>query len=380
MSKILVTGGAGFIGSHVADYLIEKGHEVTVLDDLSGGLKENVNPRAKFVQGSILNHKLVDKCVEGKDVIYHLAAYAAEGLSPFIRRFNHMNNLVGSVNLINAAIKNKVKCFVFTSSLAVYGEGEPPFEESRTPGPVDPYGVSKYAVEMELQIAQKQHGLDYVIIRPHNVYGERQFLGDPYRNVLGIFMNRIMQGKAPLIYGDGQQTRAFSYIGDVAPCIAESAFIEKAKNQIINLGAAKPYTIKQLASEVKKAMSSDLNPEHVAPRHEVKHAHCTTKKSEELLNFVDKTSLEDGIRRMAEWAKSTGPMEPIVWDGYELTEKLPSFWKNLKDEFPKSTLRVNIDSAIKEIFSPIEDDEISKLLENELSLSEAEKKTGLDEY
>lgn len=360
MAKVLVTGGAGFIGSHVVDYLITHGHEVTVLDDLSGGLVENVNPRAKFVKGSILNHKLVDKCSKGVDVIYHLAAYAAEGLSPFIRRFNHLNNLVGSVNLINAAIKYKVQSFVFTSSIAVYGEGIPPFDETLTPKPVDPYGVSKYAVEMELEIASKQHGLNYVVVRPHNVYGERQFLGDPYRNVMGIFMNRIMQGKEPLIYGDGKQTRAFTYIGDIAPCIAESAFNKKAKNQIINLGAAKEYSVNELAEAILKSMGSDLRVIHGEARHEVKHAHCTTKKSEELLGFVDKTPLEEGVKKMVEWAISVGPMEPIVWEGYELTEKLPSYWVTLKEDFPNSSMRLNLDEAVKEMIMNEEDNNLEE--------------------
>lgn len=348
MVKVLVTGGAGFIGSHVVDYLIERGHEVTVLDDLSGGLIENVNPKAKFVKGSITDKKIVEEVTKGKEVVYHIAAYAAEGLSHFIRNYNYNNNLIGSLNLINAAIKNSVKTFLFTSSLAVYGSGKPPFDESHALVPEDPYGVAKMAVEQDLKCAKEIFGMDYIIIRPHNVYGERQFLGDPYRNVMGIFMNRIMQGKAPLIFGDGEQTRAFSYVGDIAPCIAEAPFIEKAKNHIINLGAAKPYTVKQLAKEVLKAMDSELEVKHVAPRHEVKYAHCTTKKSEELLGFKDKTQLEEGIKRMAEWARKVGPMEPIVWEGYEITNKLPDYWVNLRDEFPNSKLRINAQAFEKE--------------------------------
>lgn len=339
--EILVTGGAGFIGSHLVDNLIEKGHSVTVLDDLSGGLKENVNPKANFVVGSITDKKLVEDLMKEKEVVYHLAAYAAEGLSHFIRNYNYNNNLIGSLNLINAAIKNNVKTFLFTSSMAVYGSGNPPFDEDHYPHPEDPYGVSKMAVEYDLKCAKDLFGMDYIIIRPHNIYGERQFLGDPYRNVIGIFMNRIMQGKHPLIYGDGEQTRAFSYVGDIIPCISNAPFNEKAKNHIINLGASKPYTINQLAKEVLTAMGSDLKPIYVPPRHEVKHAFSTTKKSEELLGFEDKTSLRDGILRMANWAKQVGPMDPIVWEGYEVTHKLPDYWKNLKDEFPNSVKRIN---------------------------------------
>jgi UDP-glucose 4-epimerase len=341
--KVLVTGGAGFIGSHLADYLTEQGHEVTIIDDLSGGLESNVNQRSRFIKGSIVDNALVSRAMEGQDVVYHLAAYAAEGLSHFIRRYNYMNNLMGSVNLINAALKNKVKCFLFTSSMAVYGSGNPPFNEDDIPKPEDPYGIAKYAVEQDLKVAKELFGLEHVIIRPHNVYGERQFLGDPYRNVIGIFMNRIMQGKAPLIYGDGEQTRAFSYIRDIVPCIANAPFTERAKNQIINLGAKKPYTLNELAKMTLEAMGSDLKPVHIEARHEVKHAHCTTKKSEELLGFRDKTLLYDGLTKMAKWAKEVGPMDPITWSDYEIKDKLPEFWKNLNDEFPDSKVRVNIE-------------------------------------
>jgi UDP-glucose 4-epimerase len=280
--------------------------------------------------------------MKGVDVVYHLAAYAAEGLSHFIRRYNYMNNVIGSINLINEAIKNKVVRFLFTSSMAVYGTGNPPFDEEDLPHPEDPYGIAKYTIEQDLRIAHEMFGLNYTIIRPHNVYGERQYLGDPYRNVIGIFMNRIMQGKAPMVYGDGKQTRAFSYIGDIAPCIARAPFIEEAKNQIINLGAAKAYTINELVEEVIKAMSSDLRKVHVPPRFEVKHAYCTIDKSEKILGYKDKMSLQEGLARMAKWAKEVGHMTPITWEDYELEHMLPDFWKNLRNEFPNSKKRVNI--------------------------------------
>ncbi len=346
MAEVLVTGGAGFIGSHLVDYLVKKGHQVYVLDDLSGGLIENVNPKAVFIKGSITNQKLVNKIMRGTDIVYHIAAYAAEGLSHNIRVFNYMNNLVGSLNLINASIKNKVKCFVFTSSMAVYGEGKPPFSEEDIPSPTDPYGVAKFAVEMDLKCAKEKFGLDYIVFRPHNIYGERQFLGDPYRNVITIFMNRIMKGLPPLIFGDGEQTRAFSYISDIVPCIAEAPFKKDPLNQIINIGAAKPYTLNQLAEEVLNVMGSDLKPVHVEERHEVKHAHCTTEKSEKILGFADKTNLQDGLKKTAEWAKKKGPMEPIIWECVELEENLHESWKKLQDDFPDSPFRIN---PLKEI-------------------------------
>jgi len=188
MPVSLVTGGAGFIGSHVADHLLRWGHEVVVLDDLSGGFVENVPAEANFVKGSILDESVIErlfsKCAFHN--VYHLAAYAAEGLSHFIKRFNYRNNLIGSVNLINSAVNYGVKCFVFTSSIAVYGTGQSPMTEEMTPVPEDSYGIAKLAVEQELRVSHEMFGLDFIIFRPHNVYGERQNIGDRYRNVVGI--------------------------------------------------------------------------------------------------------------------------------------------------------------------------------------------------
>lgn len=223
MSKSLITGGAGFIGSHVAKHCLDMGHKVVVLDDLSGGFEDHLPDGVEFIQGSITDTALVSELFDKHkfDYVYHLAAYAAEGLSHFIRRFNYTNNLIGSVNLINESVKHKVKCFVFTSSIAVYGPGQVPMNEEMTPTPEDPYGIAKYAVELDLKAAHEMFGLDYVIFRPHNVYGENQNIGDKYRNVIGIFMNQIMQGLPLTVFGDGEQTRAFSYIDDVAIPVAK---------------------------------------------------------------------------------------------------------------------------------------------------------------
>lgn len=326
MAKILVTGGAGFIGSHVVDLLIGEGHEVRSLDDLSGGFMENVNPKAQFIRASIVDRDAVDKAVAGVEIVYHLAAYAAEGLSHFIRKYNYENNLIGSVNLINAAVNHNVKTFLFTSSMAVYGTNQTPMDEALTPNPEDPYGIAKYAVERDLLVARHLFGLNYVIIRPHNVYGERQNIGDKYRNVIGIFMNQIMQGKPPTIFGDGTQTRAFSYIGDVAPCIARAPFTPKAIGQTINVGAADSYSINELAEEVLKAMGSDLKPVHLQTRFEVKHAFCTTEKSENILGYRTNFPLVEGLKRMAAWAKKKGPQPQKKWDRYEVTKNIPRFW------------------------------------------------------
>src|SRR5580700_357215 len=245
----LVTGGAGFMGSHVADHLLKMGHDVMVLDDLSGGFRESVPQAATFVQASVLDHDLINRLFERHsfDYVYHLAAYAAEGLSHFIKRFNYSNNLIGSVNLINAAINHDVKCFVFTSSIAVYGASQSPMSEHMVPIPEDSYGISKLAVEQELRVSHEMFGLDYVVFRPHNVYGERQNIGDRYRNVVGIFMNQLLRGEAMTIFGDGLQTRNFTYIGDVAPVIARAVQLPEIRNRVYNIGSSEATTIQDLA-------------------------------------------------------------------------------------------------------------------------------------
>ena len=331
MSKkknILVTGGAGFIGCYVADELVKQGHDVTVLDDLSGGFLRNVPEGAKFVKGSITDHELVDSLTAGKQLVYHIAAYAAEGLSHFVRRYNYQNNVIGSANIINSCVRHNVECLLYTSSMAVYGAAQTPMDEAMVPAPEDPYGIAKYSVERDIAAASSLFGLPYVIIRPHNVYGEKQNLSDRYRNVIAIFINQVMQGIRPTVYGDGSQTRAFSHIDDVTSCIVRAAFEEKARGEIINLGAATPANISDIAKFVINAFGSGLEPEYLETRYEVKHAFCTTEKSERLLGFKDRISIEQGIKRMVEWARSVGPVEFIDWSSlYELDRNMPGYWK-----------------------------------------------------
>ena len=330
MSKIIVTGGAGFIGSHVVDALIERGHEVVALDDLSGGFKENVNPKAEFVEGSVNDEELINRLFnEHKfEYVFHLAAYAAEGLSHFIRKFNYNNNVLGSINLINASVNHNVKCFVFTSSIAVYGAGQSPMTEDMKPEPEDPYGIAKYAVELDLQNAKRMFDLNHVIFRPHNVYGERQNIGDRYRNVIGIFMNQAMRGEPFTIFGDGEQQRAFSYIGDVAPVIADAAFNEKAYNQIFNVGADEPFTVKHLANLVSKEFGINApNITYLPERNEVKVAFSDHSKMNNVLRFKAQTSFEEGIKRMASWAKEVGAKQSKRFDNIEILKNLPPLWK-----------------------------------------------------
>lgn len=327
----LVTGGAGFIGSHVADSLIDSGHEVLVLDDLSGGFRENVNPKTIFVEGSVTDAKLLDKIFSENEIdyIFHLAAYAAEGLSHFIRNFNYENNLIGSINLINRAIKNDVKHFVFTSSIAVYGTNQTPMLESLTPQPEDPYGIAKYAVEMDLKAAHEMFGLNYTIFRPHNVYGERQNHGDPYRNVLGIFINNIMKKRPMTIFGDGKQTRAFSYIGDIAPLIAQAAENDKAKNEVFNIGADKPYSVLELAETIASEMGVKPEIEFLPARNEVVHAFSDHSKARKAFGAGSDTDLRAGIKRMVEWSKKVGPKDPKKFEGIEISKNMPPSWQKL---------------------------------------------------
>lgn len=333
MIKVLVTGAAGFIGSHVCDHLINTGYDVIALDDLSGGFEDNVNTKAQFVKGSINDVELINKLFEEHQFtyVYHLAAYAAEGLSHFIRRYNYNNNLIGSINLINASINTgTVKCFVFTSSIAVYGKNQLPMKEDLMPQPEDPYGISKLAVEQDLKSAHEMFGLDFIIFRPHNVYGERQNIGDPYRNVVGIFMNQIMQGKKLTVFGDGMQTRAFSHIDDVAPIIAKSVEMPQAYNEVFNIGADTPYTVKELTTLVCDAFGVSEQIEYLEARNEVVHAYSNHDKVHKFFGHMIKNiTLKDGIERMVADAKEKGPRTGEKFKNIEVEKNMPPAWTKL---------------------------------------------------
>lgn len=326
---VLVTGGAGFIGSHVVCELLDRGHRVVALDDLSGGFRSNVDARATFVRGSILDVALVDRLFDEHHFAYvfHLAAYAAEGLSHFVRRFNYQSNLIGSVNLINAAVRCEVRCFVFASSIAVYGRAAPPVTEDMPTAPDDPYGVAKAAVEQDLRISRDVFGLRSIIFRPHNVYGDRQNVGDRYRNVIGIFMNRILRGEPLPIFGDGTQTRAFSHVSDVAPVIASSIERPEAYDQIFNVGADRSVSINELGETVSRAMGVPFRPEYLPARFEVAHIHASHDKARAVLGFSDHVVLEEGVRAMATWVKQAGARESKPFGPLEIERNLPPSWR-----------------------------------------------------
>jgi UDP-glucose 4-epimerase len=330
--KILITGVAGLLGSRLADYIIQNYPEVEIvgIDDLSGGYFENINPKVEFWKMNLVNCNL-DKCFnEHKfDYVYHFAAYAAEGLSPFIRSFNYQNNLVATSRIINECIKHDVKRLVFTSTLAVYGHGNGGiFDENQTPKPIDPYGVAKYGCEMDIQIAGEQHGLDWCIIRPHNVYGVKQNIWDKYRNVLGIWMFQYMNDEPMTIFGDGSQTRAFSFIDDSLEPLWKASQNQNASKQIINLGGVEEYSINDACEVLRSVLPTSGEVVYKEARHEVKNSIPTFQKSIDLLDFKHETSLKEGLTKMWEWAQKQPKRDRFVWSEYELEKGIYSFWKN----------------------------------------------------
>lgn len=285
------------------------------------------------MQGSAGDADLVGRLFgeAGFTHVYHLAAYAAEGLSHFIRTFNYTNNVIASMNVLNASVNHGVRTFVFTSSIAVYGESpELPVTERTAVHPVDPYGIAKYTVELDLRAAHDLFGLDSIVFRPHNVYGPRQNIGDRYRNVVGIFMNQIMTGRPMSVFGDGSQRRAFSYAGDIAPAIAASAWTPAAHGRTFNIGADRDYTVLELATAVATAMGVPRHPvAHLAPRNEVREAWADHSAVAEVLGPFPQTTLDAGLARMAEWVRRVGPRAGRPFEGIEITAGLPPAWAAL---------------------------------------------------
>ncbi len=329
--KIFVTGCAGLLGANYTRHLLANGHEVIGIDDLSGGYKAFVTKgeNFSFVKLNLERRKkIVDLFEEHKpEVLVHFAAYAAEGLSPFIRNFNYRNNLICSANLINECIKHDTK-FIFTSSMAVYGEQEPPFTEDKRPQPIDPYGIAKYAVECDLKLAHEQFGLRYNIVRPHNVLGIYQNIWDKYRNVIGIFIRKTLNGQPILVYGDGEQTRAFSDIKYYMEPF--DRLLTEYDGETFNIGADKHFTLNEVADAVQKVGKKygyEVPIEHGEPRHEVKHAYCDHTKAKSMLQFSDGTNLEELIESMFVWAMKQ-PNRKVKTMEYEVTKDIYDYWRN----------------------------------------------------
>ena len=327
--KILITGVAGLLGSRLADWIVDNtDHKVIGIDDLSGGYKENINSKVEFINLDVCSNKLESIFVKHKpDYVFHFAAYAAEGLSPFIRKYNYQNNLLATANIVNCCVKYNTTRLIFTSTMAVYGEGTPPFDESHQPAPIDPYGVAKYACEMDIQIAGEQHGLDWCIIRPHNVYGVKQNIWDKYRNVLGIWMYQYLNNEPMTIFGDGDQTRAFSFIDDSLEPLWNAAIKPEASKQIINLGGIEEISINEAAQTLQNVIGGG-EIKYLEARHEVKHSIPTYQKSIDILGFEHKTDLDEGLMRMWDWAQLQPMRKRFVWSPYELEKGIYNFWKN----------------------------------------------------
>ena len=331
MKTVLITGVAGLLGSRLADWIIENHPEYNVvgIDDLSGGFEENINPKVNFWQMDLSDHP-IENCFENHkpDYVFHFAAYAAEGLSPFIRKHNYTNNLISTANIVTQCIKHDVQRLIFTSTMAVYGHGEGGiFHEDMRRNPIDPYGVAKMSCERDIEIANIQHGLDYCIIRPHNVYGAKQNIWDKYRNVLGIWMYYHLNGKPITIFGDGTQKRAFSYIDDSIEPLWNAAIRPEASKQIINLGGIHEYSINEAADILAEVMGG-AEKVYLEGRHEVHTAVPTYQKSIDILGFEHKHNLKEGLTKMWDWAQKQPMRDRFVWPKYELDKGIYSFWKN----------------------------------------------------
>lgn len=323
--KILITGVAGLLGSHLAEQLLKDGHEVYGIDNLSIGLQSNVPDGVKWIQADLRDNNFD---LNGIDIVHHCAAWAHEGLSSFAPKLITENIYNIFLNTLVSSINSKVKWFVQYSSMAVYGGQLPPFDEDFPRKPVDVYGIAKAACEQSLESLSDVHDFNYTVIRPHNLIGERQLV-DPYRNVAMIMMNRIMQGKPPIIYGDGEQKRAFSYVGDAIPCLTKIGIDVLPNKEIINIGPTEEYTINHLAETILKEFNSDLKPVHMDDRpKEVKNAWCTNDKARKVLGYETKTTFEEAIYKMVTWARTQGPREFKYLDHLELIgDKIPLTWQ-----------------------------------------------------
>lgn len=338
--RILVTGAAGFMGCHLVDSLVEMGvHEVYGVDDLSGGYKRNIHPKSWFTRLDLRDREQTSKYIGSvkPELLYHLAADASEGRSQFTPLSATERNYLAYMYTLVPCIRYGLKRVVLTSSMSVYGAQEPPFSEDMPPKPEDIYGIAKTAMEEATKVLAKVHSFEYVIVRPHNVYGPKQNLADPYRNVIGIFINCLLNNKIFYIYGDGNQKRAFTYIDDFNPYFVACGFSPDVGGHIINIGPSEEHTINELSEIVLKNFFPDGNiPDSLKPKHmplrpqEVIEAYCTNDKARKLLGYETKTPLADGVAKMIAWAKTLGAQTfKYLPDGLELeTADVPTTWKD----------------------------------------------------
>ena len=331
--KILVTGVAGFLGSHLAEKLSEMGHSVVGVDNMTGGYKDNVPKKIKFFELDCCDLKKMKKVMKNIDVVYHCAATAHEGLSVFSPYEITKNNFLASVSVFTAAVSNKVKRIIFCSSMARYGDQKTPFTEEMNPKPVDPYAISKVASENVLVNLCDLNNIEWIIAVPHNIIGPKQKYDDPYRNVVSIMINRMLQNKAPIIYGDGEQKRCFSYIDDCITCLLPMLDQKNLNKQIINIGPDEEFvTINKVSEICSNITGSNLQPIHRSDRpREVKHATCSADKARKLLNYKTTTDLKTGIKKTFDYIKKRGTKPFNYHINIEIKNELtPETW--IKEE------------------------------------------------
>ena len=328
--KIYITGIAGFLGSNLADYYIEKGFDVAGCDSLIGGERDNVNEKVTFFKGDCEDLDLMTRTMKDVDLVCHAAAYAHEGLSNISPTLITSNNVTGSVSVFTAAIRNNVKRIVYCSSMARYGEIQIPYKEDSQAMPADPYGVSKLASEKILEILCNTHKIEYNIAVPHNIIGPKQKYDDPFRNVVSIMINLILQNRKPIIYGDGEQIRCFSDIDDCIYCIDQLLTNKDIKSQIINIGPdEETITLNQLYKILSNKLQFNQEPEYFPDRpNEVKNSFCSSEKARNILNYKTTVTLDQSLDKIINYIKSKGPKK-FKYD-YLLeidNDKTPETWK-----------------------------------------------------
>ena len=309
MKTIFISGVAGFLGSYLAEELIRDGHRVIGCDNLIGGYIDNVPDEVEFHQVDCGYLNTMNKLLKGVDILYHTACTAYEGLSVFSPHLVSQNTFQITSTLASAAISQGVNRFVNCSSMARYGQQPAmPFTEDMIPRPQDPYGISKYAAEQMLSCLSEVHGIEVVHAVPHNIIGPRQKYDDPFRNVVSIMINLMLQGRQPIIYGDGSQVRSFSYVRDVISCMKKLAFQPDVVGETINIGPDEEFvTILELAEIIAGQLNFRLDPVFVRERpQEVKFATCSADKARRLLGYKTEYTLSQGIAEMIEFISLRG--------------------------------------------------------------------------
>ena len=328
-NKVLVTGAAGFLGSHLAEKLAKMGNTVVGVDNMLGWYADNVPNNIQFHKFDCCDLKKMNEIMKGIDIVYHCAATAHEGLSVFSPYEIGKNNYLASVSVFSAAISQKVKRIIFCSSMARYGSQKFPFTEDMKPNPVDPYAISKVAAEQTLINLCELNKIEWVIAVPHNIIGPKQKYDDPFRNVVSIMLNRMLQNKAPIIYGDGEQKRCFSYIDDCLSCLVPMKDQKNLNKQIINIGPDEEFvTINKVAEICSNITGINLKPIYKPDRpKEVKHASCSADKARKLLNYKTTIDLNTGILNTFEYIKARGPKPFDYHINVEILNELtPSTW------------------------------------------------------